>query len=57
MDLDFDNNTNTQWQLERARSKKVCIRRGECVFKAGFSRKYEITKDNEEDLPLDVSLI
>ena len=37
-DMHVDKQTN--WQLERARSKKVCLDRGECVFIAGFSREY-----------------
>ena len=39
------------WQLERGRSKKVCLDRGVCVFIAGFSREYQ-TLDHEQDLPI-----
>ena len=36
--MQIDNQTN--WHIELGRSKKVCLDRGDCVFKVGFSRAY-----------------
>ena len=46
--LNTDDQTN--WQLERGRSKKLCLDRGVCAFIAGFSRDYETSDENGEDI-------
>ena len=46
--LKIDDQTN--WELERGRSKKLCLDPGVCVFTAGFSRNYETLDDMGEDL-------
>ena len=51
-DMKVDKDQN--WRLERSRSKKVCLNRGDCVFIAGFSRAYRTSDKNGEDILIEL---